>query len=104
GNQPENMFAEVLHIEPDETKAARVWKGIQQKLSAKNKQLIYYAFLSEQKGVEIKILRFVRRLFTDGKSIETDFGDSDVFDVIQNARKIKKEMQRILQCVRFQQT
>lgn len=104
GNQPENMFAEVLHIEPDETKAARVWKGIQQKLSAKNQQLIYYAFLSEQKGVEIKILRFVRRLFTDGKSIETDFGDSDVFDVIQNARKVKKEMHRILQFVRFQQT
>jgi probable DNA metabolism protein len=104
GKQSENLFAETIKVESDSEKASRVWKGIQQKLSAKNKQLLYYAFLSEEVGIEMKILRFTRRLFGNETNIETDLGDSDVLDVVQNARKVKKEAHRILQFVRFQQT
>ncbi|WP_372949882.1 TIGR03915 family putative DNA repair protein [Mariniphaga sp.] len=104
GKQPENLFAEVIKIASDSEKANRVWKGIQQKMSGKNKQLLYYAFLSEEKGIEIKILRFARRLFNEEINIETDLGDSDVLDVIQFARKVKKEAMRMMQFVRFQQT
>lgn len=104
GKQPENLFAETIKIESDSGKAERVWKGIQEKLSAKNRQLLYYAFLSEEEGIEMKILRFARRLFSEKTNIETDLGDPDVLDVIQNARKVKKEAMRMLQFVRFQQT
>lgn len=104
GKQSENLFAETIKVESDSEKASRVWKGIQQKLSAKNKQLLYYAFLSEEVGIEMKILRFIQRLFGNETNIETDLGDSDVLDVVQSARKVKKEAHRILQFVRFQQT
>lgn len=104
GKQPENLFAEVVNIDSDSGKATRVWKGIQQKLSAKNKHLLYYAFLSEEKGIEMKILRFARRLFSEERNIETDLGDPDVLDIIQFARKVKKEAMRMMQFVRFQQT
>lgn len=104
GKHSENLFAETIKINSDSEKASRVWKGIQQKLSAKNKQLLYYTFLSEEEGIEMKILRFARRLFGNETNIETDLGDSDVLDVVQNARKVKKEAHRILQFVRFQQT
>ncbi len=104
GNQSENLFVETIKVDSDSVKASRVWKGIQQKLSARNKQLFYYAFLSEAEGIEIKILRCVQRLFSEKENIETDFGDPDVLDVFQNARKVKKEAHRILQFVRFQQT
>lgn len=104
GKETESLFAEVVKISSDPEKASRVWKGIQKKLSTKNRQLLYYAFLSEKEGIEMKILRFARRLFNEEPAVETDFGDPDVLDVIQNARKVKKEAMRMLQFVRFQQT
>jgi probable DNA metabolism protein len=103
GKQPQNMFADTVAIHADSFKASRVWKGIQQKLTAKNKQLLYYAFLSEAEGIEIKIQHFAKRLFSENETIETDFGDSDVLEVVQNVRKVKKEAMRMLQFVRFQQ-
>lgn len=102
--QPRDLFAETVDVAADSVKARRVWKGIQQKLTAKNKQLIYYAFLSETNSIEIKIMRFVMRLFDENKLIETDFGDIDVLEIVQNARKVKKEAMRVMQFVRFQQT
>ncbi len=104
GKQSGNMFAETIKIESDSRKAKRVWKGIQQRISAKNKQLLYHAFLSEEENMEMKILRFALRLFGEEVNIETDFGDPDVLDVVQNARKVKKEAMRMMQFVRFQQT
>lgn len=102
--QAQDMFAEVVKIESDSMKASRVWKGIQQKLSAKNKQLLYYAFLSEEEGIEIKILRFAKRLFNTDFNIETDYGDADVLHLRQTSRKVKKEAMRMMQFVRFQRT
>jgi len=104
GKQSQDMFAELIALESDSGKAERVWKGIRQKLTVKNKQLLYYAFLSEAQGIEMNILRFAQRLFTEKASIETDFGDSHVLEVVQNARKVKKEAMRMMQFVRFQQT
>lgn len=104
GARPVDMFAQVVEVASDSVKAGRVWKGIRDRLSAKNQQLLYYAFLSEVKGIEMKILKFARRLFDEKASIETDFGDQDVLEVVQNARKVKKEAMRMLQFVRFQQT
>ena len=48
------MFAEKLDVYSDSKKAERVWKGVQSNLSGKNKQLPFYAFLSEEKGIEMK--------------------------------------------------
>ncbi|HDR50171.1 MAG TPA: DNA metabolism protein [Mariniphaga anaerophila] len=104
GKNPESLFAEVKKIDSDAGKANRVWKGIQQKLSVRNRQLLYYAFLSEKEGIEMQILRFAQRLFSEEKNIETDLGDEDVLDIIQFARKVKKEAMRLMQFVRFQQT
>ncbi len=104
GKQLQDMFSETVSVESDSGKANRVWKGIQQKLTVKNRQLLYYAFLSEAEGMEMNILRFVQRLFTEKVTIETDFGDQDVLEVVQNARKVKKEAMRMMQFVRFQQT
>ena len=104
GKQPQDMFAVTVKVISDSAKAGRVWKGIQEKLTVRNRHLLYHAFLSEAEGIEIKIMRFVRRLFYEGTSIETDFGDANVLDIIQNARKVRKEAMHVMQFVRFQQT
>lgn len=102
--EQKHLFAQKAHFQTDETKADRVWKGIQNKLSGKNNQLIFYAFLSEEHGIEMKIYRFLRRLFSEHFNIETDFGDPDVLYLTQTSRKVKQEAMRMLQFVRFQHT
>ena len=98
---PRYLFVESADIQTDPQKAERVWKGIQDKLSAGNKQLLFYAYLSEEEGIEMRIYRFLRRLFSGYMNLETDFGDSDVIYIVQSAQKVKKEAMRILQFVRF---
>ena len=102
--EQKHLFAERIEIETDQKKADRVWKGVQNKLSGRNSQLPYHAFLSEQEGVEMKIYRFLRKLFSSHFNIETDYGDSDVLYLIQLSQKVKKEAMRMFQFVRFQRT
>ncbi|HKI89924.1 MAG TPA: TIGR03915 family putative DNA repair protein [Draconibacterium sp.] len=98
------LFAERYEVATHSEKAERVWKGIQNKLSGKNNQLVFYAFLSEEQGIEMKIYRFLRRLFSAQFNIETDFGDSDILYLTQSSQKVKKEAMRMMQFVRFQHT
>jgi len=98
------MFAEKYDVITNPKKAERVWKGIQNKLSGRNNQMVFYAFLSEEQGIEMKIYRFLRRLFSAQFNIETDFGDSDVLYLTQTSSKVKKEAMRMMQFVRFQHT
>lgn len=98
------LFVESVDIETNTVKAERVWKGMLQRLTGKNNQLVYYAFLSEEQGIEMKIYRFLRRLFSGLFNIETDYGDADVLYLTQTAQKVKKEAMRIMQFVRFQHT
>ncbi len=100
----QSLFVAGIYIETAREKAERVWKGMQKKLSSRNKQLLYYAYLSENTDIEMKIYRFARRLFNGYKNLETDYGDADVLPLIQLAEKVKKEATRTLQFIRFQQT
>ena len=99
-----HMFAERLEIISDSQKANRVWNGIQKKMTKKNSQMLYHAFLAGERGIEMKILRFAKRLFNTDFNIETDYGDADVLHLRQISRKVKKEAMRMMQFVRFQRT
>ena len=98
------LFVESIDISTDSKKAERVWKGIQKHLSGRNKQLLFYAYLSEELGIEMKIYRFLRRMFSGHLNLETDYGDPDVLHLTQTSQKVKKEAMRMLQFVRFQRT
>ncbi len=98
------LFVDTLYIETNPVKAERVWAGIQKRMSARNNQLLFYAFLSEAQGIEMMIFRFLQRLFDGQLNLETDFGDADVLGITQMAKKVTKEAERIRQFVRFQRT
>ena len=98
------FFNDKFDVQTNTAKSDRVWKGIQNKLSAKNKQLPFYAFLSEEQGIEMKIFRVIQRLFSEQTNIETDFGDPDVLYLTQVSQKVKREAMRIMQFTRFQYT
>ena len=82
------LFVESIDISTDSKKAERVWKGIQKHLSGRNKQLLFYAYLSEELGIEMKIYRFLRRMFSGHLNLETDYGDSDVLHLTQTSQKV----------------
>ena len=98
------FFAGKFDVQTNPAKSDRVWKGIQSKLSARNKQLPFYAFLSEEQGIEMKIFRFLHRLFSKQMNVETDFSDPDVLYLTQTSQKVKREAMRMMQFVRFQHT
>ena len=99
-----HMFAERQEIISNSQNANRVWNGVQKKMTKQNSQLLYHAFLSGERGIEMKILRFAKRLFNTDFNIETDYGDADVLHLRQISRKVKKEAMRMMQFVRFQRT
>ena len=53
------LFSENETIATDTKKADRVWKGLKQKASTISSTKIYYAFLSEQLGVENILLNYI---------------------------------------------
>ena len=103
-NFEQNIFGHVHHTHTDEAKASRVWKGLQQKLSATALQELYYAWLSELKGMETNMLHFVQYAFSSPVSIENDYSHPSVLLISQTAKKVHREKHRMEAFVRFQLT
>jgi len=99
-----NLFADRIDIPCDPQKADRVWKALEMKLHRNHRNMPFFAFLSEDPGIELKLYRFIRRMFDSPKSIETDYGDRDVLELRKIERRVMQEAHRIHQFVRFQET
>lgn len=100
----ENLFADRIDIACDYQKADRVWKALKMKLHRNNRGMPFYAFLSEDPAIEMKLYRFTRRIFDSQRSIETDYADRDVLELRKIVRRVMQEAHRIHQFVRFQET
>jgi probable DNA metabolism protein len=103
-NPQPGLFANYLEIPTDTAKAARAWKGLQQRVSAAAAAQVHHAFLSEIPGVENQLLQYCRYAFSKSYSIETDFGNPAVRFVNETARKVQREKHRMEAFVRFRQT
>lgn len=100
----ESLFAEQITIETNVLKSQRVFKGLQQKLHPRNQELPVLAFLSDENDIEMRLYRFIKRVFQAPCRIDTDYSDPDVLALKKIERTVLKESMRILQFVRFQQT
>ena len=96
------MFSEVIVVAKDETKAARVWKGLEKRLSAGMRTKIYWGFLSEIKGIENTILDLVRYAFASQQNIEKNYGHPAVLEIFQTWKKVGREKHRFEAFVRFE--
>jgi probable DNA metabolism protein len=88
----------------DQKKSVRVWKGLTAKLSASALSALYKAFLSEEKGIENVLLRYVQYVLVSKKNVERDYSNAAVLMVAQTAKKVYRESHRIEAFVRFQLT
>ena len=99
------LFCDDLHtVVTDEEKAARVWRGLQKKVSSSALGCLTQSWLSELPEVGILIFRYIRKAIDAPRSIETNFADPDVLFVTNTYRKVRYERLRMMQFVRFQKT
>ncbi|MBT31515.1 MAG: DNA metabolism protein [Thalassobius sp.] len=99
-----SLFATKHYVQSDETKANRVLKGLEKKLSKQGVTAIYKTFLSEVDQSDDVMWRFVKYVFDSTENIENDIGNSAVWDVKKAVKKVRRETHRMKAFVRFQLT
>lgn len=85
-----------------EDRARRVWAALEKKMSKLACNMLTNAWLSELDGVDEMLFRYIRKIIDSKTSIETNFGDQDVLQLHQIARKVSHEGHYLRMFVRFQ--
>lgn len=105
---PMHYQDELLHqkhmVVTDESKSARVWKKLGEKVSRPAMRRLYQSFLSEEKNIENIMLQFVQYALKSSVTVEYDFGNSAVLKIQQQAKMVHREKHRMEAFVRFQLT
>lgn len=88
------FFTETETVFTQMDKAGRVWNGIRHKnnMALKN---IYFSFLSEIKGVELLLYKYICALYDRPLMGSSDNMETDLFKVQQYAEMVAKEKHRI---------
>ena len=103
GQGQNGLFSETETIFTNVDKAKRVWNGIRSK-SYNAITNIYFAFLSEEEGIELLLYTYIQKLMAAKKGIEMDYSDGFVLKISQLARSVGREKHRMEAFVRFQLT
>ncbi len=107
---PENrntqlVLGDFIKVVTDPEKAKRVWHGLGNCTNQRNTRLVHVAFLSELPEVEMLLWRYLKKVFRDKSGrFYLNMLDDDVFELVQTARKVKKEVHRFHGFIRFQKT
>jgi probable DNA metabolism protein len=96
------LIGEHKEVQTDETKAARVWMGLKNKLSQQGAKQFQHAFLSEQRTIPITLLQYACYVFDSKQSVEKNFSHPAVQQVCEWAKKVYREKHRMEAFVRFQ--
>ena len=100
------LFGDEVHVvQSDTEKAARVWKGLEKRLSKEAVRMLMVSWLSELPELNSPLFQYICKVFRqpEGKSgIERNFADPDILTVTNIARKVMHEQLRMKQFVRFQ--
>lgn len=99
-----SLFGITHEVVTNEEKAKRVTKKLLQKISPKSYRQLYKTFLSEEKGIENTLLRYVQYVLQNTKNVEHNYSQPDVLMVQQISRKVDREKHRMEAFVRFQLT
>ncbi len=100
----DTIFGEAHIVYTDEAKAARVWKGLKQRLPASALTAFYKTYLSEERGMEDMLLQYAQYAFSSSQNIEQDYSHAAVSYITATAKKVHREKHRMEAFVRFQQT
>ncbi|MDR2051232.1 MAG: TIGR03915 family putative DNA repair protein [Deltaproteobacteria bacterium] len=102
---PEARSAHRVEVTPE--KPVRVFAALAKKLSERGLRNLILVWLSEEKGSDFLLFRFIRKIFDAGSGRglpERDFGDPDVLAVERLARRVGRKAERYAGFARFQKT
>jgi probable DNA metabolism protein len=99
-----SLFGSLHKVITNKEKAGRVQARLKEKLSPNACKQLYDAWLSELKGMENVLLRYIQYALHSKLSVENDFSHPDVLFVQQTSRKVHREKHRMEAFVRFQLT
>ena len=97
------LFSDTETVFTQMNQAKRVWNGIQKKNNSAIKN-VYFAFLSETKGIELILYHYIRKLFSPIDMMHLNFSDDTVLKISQLAKSVSREKHRMEAFVRFQLT
>lgn len=96
------FYEEVVEVLTDLQRSARVWKGLEKKCSPAGLGVITHNWLSELPNTDRLLFRYICKAIDAPASIELNFGDPDVLQASQIAKKVSQERHRVVQFTRFQ--
>ncbi|UPT67075.1 MAG: TIGR03915 family putative DNA repair protein [Sphingobacteriales bacterium JAD_PAG50586_3] len=99
----DSLFNETFTVDTDDAKAARVLKGLKERLSADGFKAFCNTFLSEETGMENKMLHYAQYAFSVANA-DKDYSHPAVLYIKNTAKKVHREKHRMEAFVRFQQT
>ncbi|WP_340203094.1 TIGR03915 family putative DNA repair protein [Ascidiimonas sp. W6] len=99
-----DMFSTCQEIITDIKKSKRVWKSLIVKASKTGANELHRTFLSEIKGVEALLLRYIIYVYSTETFSHNNYSNNDVLRVSQIARMVGREKHRMEAFVRFQLT
>jgi len=98
------LFSDNEKVITEVQKANRVWKGLKSKLSSTGNYQLYYAFLSENHGIENVLLDYIRYTFSKVKHADKDYSHPSVLKIALIAKMVGREKHRMEAFVRFRLT
>lgn len=90
-----DMFAEGKIVQTSNLKAKKVWHSLQLKISKTAANELYKVFLSEIKGTEDALLRYIVHAYSAETFSHTDHSNIYVLRVHQVSKMVDRELQRI---------
>lgn len=96
------FYDETYTVVTDEKRSNRVWNALLKKLSAPALSTLVMNWLSELPEIDLLLFRYICKTIDAPVSIELNFGDPDVLQITQNAKKVNNERLRVIQFLRFQ--
>lgn len=96
-----NLLGNFFIVDTDEDKAAVVYNAVEEKIGHYTLRNAYKVFLSSVEDKEMRILRYLVKGFKVGPKINLMHGDDVVIGVTEIVQRINKEVERMIQFVRF---
>jgi probable DNA metabolism protein len=96
------LLFDSARIKTDEEKANRVASSLTEKLSDEVFHNILICFLSEETGIEVVLLEYIKKAFSLGADISNNFADETVKKVIDTRQKVLFEAHTMKGLLRFQ--
>ncbi len=100
----EEIFSTSEVIITDPVKAKRVKDSLQRWIPSGGRKRMYFAFLSEEPGVEMLLYRYIRKAVGNEKFSAEDYGDAEILKLTQIAKMVSREKHRMEAFVRFMLT